>query len=130
MTMRSRALILPKPLATLAFLSLIAAASLAFAALTPRVEPFAPAALDDRMASEADGELVTGTKLPLNLPVGRVYDRLTVQVLGAEPSTRNGKTGQMAMFVLLFTFLSAVTLVFWRHHRRDYASPRRIGRRI
>ena len=26
--------------------------------------------------------------------------------------------------------LSAMTFIFWRYHRRDYASPRRIGRRI
>jgi hypothetical protein len=31
---------------------------------------------------------------------------------------------------LLFTILSAVTLVMWRYHRRDYASPRRTGRGI
>jgi hypothetical protein len=34
------------------------------------------------------------------------------------------------MFVLLLTILSAVTLLVWRYHRRDYASPRRIGRGI
>jgi hypothetical protein len=33
--------------------------------------------------------------------------------------------------IMLTRFLlSAVTFVFWRYHRRDYASPRRIGRRI
>jgi hypothetical protein len=32
--------------------------------------------------------------------------------------------------MLMLAFLSAVTFVFWRYHRRDYASPRRIGRRI
>jgi hypothetical protein len=32
--------------------------------------------------------------------------------------------------MLTFFLLSAVTFVFWRYHRRDYASPRRIGRRI
>jgi hypothetical protein len=32
--------------------------------------------------------------------------------------------------MLILAFLSAVTFVFWRYHRRDYASPRRIGRRI
>jgi hypothetical protein len=32
--------------------------------------------------------------------------------------------------MLMFVLLSAVTFVFWRYHRRDYASPRRIGRRI
>ena len=130
MTMRSQAPSLPKALTYIALLALIATVLVAFPPLMPRAEPLAAAVFAARMAYEADGELVTGTNLPLNLPVGRVYDRLTAQVLGTEPSTRNGKTGQIAMFVLLFTFLSAVTLVFWRHHRRDYASPRRIGRRI
>ncbi len=37
---------------------------------------------------------------------------------------------QIAMFALLLAMLSAVTLLLWRYHRRDYASPRRIGRRI
>jgi hypothetical protein len=32
--------------------------------------------------------------------------------------------------LLTLALLSAVTLVLWRYHRRDYASPRRIGRRI
>jgi hypothetical protein len=32
--------------------------------------------------------------------------------------------------LLALALLSAVTFVFWRYHRRDYASPRRIGRRI
>jgi hypothetical protein len=37
---------------------------------------------------------------------------------------------QIEVFMLLLALLSAVTLVVWRYHRRDYASPRRIGRRI
>ncbi len=37
---------------------------------------------------------------------------------------------QLGLFMLLLTILSAVTLFVWRYHRRDYASPRRIGRRI
>ena len=32
--------------------------------------------------------------------------------------------------MLMLVLLSAVTFVSWRYHRRDYASPRRIGRRI
>lgn len=32
--------------------------------------------------------------------------------------------------VLLLAILSAVALAWWRYHRRDYASPRRIGRGI
>jgi cell division protein FtsL len=34
------------------------------------------------------------------------------------------------ILALVLALLSAVTVIVWRHHRRDYASPRRIGRRI
>jgi hypothetical protein len=37
---------------------------------------------------------------------------------------------RLIVLALLLTILSAVTLVMWRYHRRDYASPRRTGRRI
>jgi Ca-activated chloride channel family protein len=37
---------------------------------------------------------------------------------------------RLIVLALLLTLLSAVTLVMWRYHRRDYASPRRTGRRI
>ena len=53
---------------------------------------------------------------------------------GLAPSGEPGISGA-AQFVnlkimLTLFLLSAVTFVFWRYHRRDYASPRRIGRRI
>jgi hypothetical protein len=37
---------------------------------------------------------------------------------------------RFAILALVLALLSAVSLIVWRHHRRDYASPRRIGRRI
>jgi hypothetical protein len=37
---------------------------------------------------------------------------------------------RLVVLALLLTILSAVTLVMWRYHRRDYASPRRTERRI
>jgi hypothetical protein len=37
---------------------------------------------------------------------------------------------RLVVLALLLTILSAVTPVMWRYHRRDYASPRRTGRRI
>jgi len=37
---------------------------------------------------------------------------------------------RIAVLALVLALLSAVTFILWRHHRRDYASPRRIGRRI
>lgn len=66
----------------------------------------------------------------LKLPEALAYDNVASQAGGAQPQARNGNTGQIKMFVLLFIFLSAVTLLMWRHSRRDEASPRRIGRRI
>ena len=160
----------------------------------------------DSAKSRPDGEVVTTTKLPLNLPDGWVYDKVfgrpdagtlraasqyqrvlafdpsapvptpgvagelvaaaepipasppqadtspdtigkvaandtakgvtqpqgpaSSQIPEAEPSTRNDHMRQIGMFVLLLIILSAVTLLMWRHYRRDNASPRRIGRRI
>jgi len=37
---------------------------------------------------------------------------------------------RIAVVALVLGLLSAATFIFWRNHRRDYASPRRIGRRI
>jgi hypothetical protein len=41
----------------------------------------------------------------------------------------NHLASQIGFFILFLAILSAVTLLVWRYHRRDYASPRRIGRR-
>ena len=43
---------------------------------------------------------------------------------------RHDVAQRLVIIALLLTILSAVTLVLWRYHRRDYASPRRTGRRI
>ena len=37
---------------------------------------------------------------------------------------------RIAILALVLGLLSVVTFILWRYHRRDYASPRRIGRRI
>ena len=37
---------------------------------------------------------------------------------------------RLAILALVLALLSAVTVIFWRYHRRDFASPRRNGRRI
>jgi hypothetical protein len=42
----------------------------------------------------------------------------------------HGPSQRTALLALVLAFLSAVTFILWRYHRRDYASPRRIGRRI
>jgi hypothetical protein len=218
-----------KPLANLPLLTLIVAATVAVPHLLARAEPATDgiAKAIERVAlqhhlvssetrlvaidpakSRPDGEVVTSTDVPLNLPGGWVYDKVfgrstagglqaapsprqiygfdqaatpqaaasnlsammdmaaeeapapladastdlvgdadveapkpqvtgvtqsqtTVsEVSGAAPSTSNGQKRQIGMFVLLLTTLSAVMLLLWRHSRRDYASPRRIGRRI
>ena len=45
-------------------------------------------------------------------------------------TARTHHVRQVELFVLLLTLLSALTFILWRYPRRDYASPRRIGRRI
>ena len=80
---------------------------------------------------QADTALGPSERAPASTAAGGVAKpQETAKVSGVEPSARNGKTGQIAMFVFLLTFLSSVTLLTWRHYRRDNASPRRIGRRI
>jgi hypothetical protein len=122
--------------------------------------PGAEAKLVDTAKSGPDGDVVTTPGSPRNLSEGRVYDNVYgrpaagglqdanptgliariagvtqpqtafSKVSGAAPSTSDGQKRQIGMFVLLLITLSAVTLLLWRHARRDYASPRRIGRRI
>jgi len=129
---------------------------LAFAAPMPGAE----AKGVDTAKSLADGDVLAATKLAQNLPDGRVYDKVfgrpsagglqdadveapkprvtgvtqpqatSLEVFGAVSSIPNGQKRQIGMFILLLITLSAVTLLMWRHYRRDYASPRRIGRRI
>jgi hypothetical protein len=37
---------------------------------------------------------------------------------------------RLALLAFVLAVLSMLTFVYWRYHRRDVASPRRIGRRI
>jgi len=138
MTMQCAVPGLSKLLATLLMFTVIAAASLAASLGFPSIFRWAePAQVlsQGQIALETaesgpNSKFITGTTLPLKLPDRWVYGNVVSPVPGMVPSTHNGKTGQIAMFVLLFTFLSAVALLMWRHSRRDDASPRRIGRRI
>jgi hypothetical protein len=134
MTMQRAAPGLSKPLAILLVTIAAAAAAPGLASLSPwraAEAPLAEALITLETAeSGQNSKFVTATTLPLKVSDRRVYGNVGTQVLGTVPAAPNGKTGQIAMFVLLFTFLSAVTLLLWRHSRRDDASPRRIGRRI
>ncbi len=64
------------------------------------------------------------TSLPQATPPSQPDSLAVPRVASTEPSR------QAMLFILLLTFLSAALFVAWRYHRRDIASPRRIGRRI
>jgi len=60
-----------------------------------------------------------------------ILEGVSVTVDAAEALTaQTHHVRQVELFALLLTLLCAVTLISWRYPRRDYASPRRIGRRI
>jgi hypothetical protein len=83
----------------------------------------------------ADGSLVEAPRLQTDV-VMTVYPVLPLTVM-PKPEAKPLATlkapddvQRMAILALVLALLSATTLIVWRHHRRDYASPRRIGRRI
>ena len=117
--------------------------------------PFLPLNLASLADSRPDGRDVMTNERPQCLPDGRVCDKFqgrptagglktemplatgaaqpgdtSSEASGAESSTLDSQMRQIGMFVHLLTILSAVTLLWLRHHRRDHTSPRRIGRRI
>jgi hypothetical protein len=60
-----------------------------------------------------------------------ILEGMSVTVDAAEALTaQTHQLRQAEPFALLLTLLSAVTFISWRYPRRDYASPRRMGRRI
>ena len=123
-----------KPHEALPIAALIAAVIFAFSSF-PALAASSPAPIRLASAAEmadfgANGAVFTRIEQALNLPGGQVYDNVVTEAVGTVPPARNGNTGHIKMFVLLFIFLSSVTLLMWRHSRRDDASPRRIGRRI
>jgi Ca-activated chloride channel family protein len=109
-------------------------------AATPQAAASNLSAMMDVAAEEAPAPLADAStdfvgdadvEAPEPQVTGVTQPQTTVsEVSGAAPSTSNGQKRQIGMFVLLLIILSAVTLLLWRHSRRDYASPRRIGRRI
>jgi hypothetical protein len=109
---------------------------------------FDPAGLTQAVSNLGNGQVATAEPMPAPPPqadtssdtfdVASASDtaggvakpqETSSQVPAVERPTRNDMR-QIGMFVLLLIILSAMTLLLWRHHRRDYASPRRIGRRI
>lgn len=91
----------------------------------------APAPVAQANASFDTDSEAPESETPMPLAMGAVQPgEVSSEVSGAEPSTLNGHMRQIGMFVLLLSILSAVTLLWLRHHRRDRTSPRRTGRRI
>ncbi|HAH66187.1 MAG TPA: hypothetical protein DCL72_12125, partial [Rhizobiales bacterium] len=76
--------------------------------------------------SEPDAGAVGQTYLLLPLTVVPKPDAGSLPALKV-PHDLNRR---LAILALVLGFLSALTFILWRYHRRDYASPRRIGRRI
>jgi len=115
MTMRRQARRSCAPLATSFFLSLILVLLFTLPSLLAQAEPAAPGA--SAAATQAQPDMNTGALLLQSgsLPALKV------------PHDLNQR---LAILALVLGFLSALTFILWRYHRRDYASPRRIGRRI
>jgi hypothetical protein len=82
-------------------------------------------------AQKPDLYVVPGDALP-DLDVSQPQATMPSQPdsLAASRLVTTEHLRQAMLFILLLTFFSAATLVAWRYHRRDIASPRRIGRRI
>jgi hypothetical protein len=118
--LRHNAPAVSRPYAALPLPGLIAAIFLVFSA-----SPVLVAA-----NSGTNSAVFTRIEQALKLSSEPVYVNVVAQAEGAQPAAPNGITGQITMFVILFTFLSAATLLMWRYARRDNTSPRRIGRRI
>jgi hypothetical protein len=146
MTMRRQALRSRKPLVTVSFLSLILSLFFALPSLLANAQDAQP----DKVAYAQPGDMNTGALLLQSGEDGyveapRLHTDAAITVSGTiarvvltqrfqNPSDRSlkapGAFDQRLVVFALLLILSAVTLVMWRYHRRDYASPRRTGRRI
>ena len=124
MTNRRQALCSREPLATCIFLSLILVFIFALPSILVRAEPSsssANAAVDQGVTNSVAN--IGPHVLPLTV-VPKLDSIPLVSLKAQEASQR------FFILALVLALLSAVTVIVWRHHRRDYASPRRIGRRI
>ena len=120
MTNRRQALCSREPLATCIFLSLI----LVFIFALPRAEPSsssANAAVDQGVTNSVAN--IGPHVLPLT--VVPKPDSIPLVSLKAQEASQ-----RFFILALVLALLSALTFIVWSYHRRDYASPRRIGRRI
>jgi hypothetical protein len=151
MTMRRQALRSRKPLVTVSFLSLFLSLFFALPSLLANAQDAQPI----KVAYVQPGDMTVSPDAESDVP--NVDTSVTPTVSSEETSRQAEPTypllpltvipkpdaspifslkapgafdQRLVALALLFTILSAVTLVMWRYHRRDYASPRRTGRRI
>jgi Ca-activated chloride channel family protein len=110
---------MPTPMASYDYDSSAAAAPAADVSPDPAQVPVLTAPPAE---AEAQGETAQ--------PDTTVQPSVQDAVQPAADAIKTGLAKQTALFALLLVILSAVTLVLWRYHRRDFASPRRNGRRI
>jgi hypothetical protein len=141
---RRRVLCSREPLATVFFLFLILAFFFALPNMLVRAEPassgrgaatgealrFTPGDMNtgapDTSTVTADGPEASQADYPV-LPLTVVpKPEASPLVLLKAPDTNL----RMAVLALVLALLSAITFIFWRYHRRDYASPRRNRRGI
>ena len=116
MTMRRQALRSSALLATSLLLSLIVVFFITLPSILVRAEPVSSG------TSAAMGEAYP--LLPLTVVPKPEANPLAALKVPHDANQR------IAILALVLALLSAVTFILWRYHRRDYASPRRIGRRI
>jgi hypothetical protein len=153
MTMRRQALGSAEPLVTSLFLFLTLLLLLSIPSLIAKAESAQQARAVNPgdmntgallLNSEKEGGLVEAPRLNTDVVID-VNGTVARTVVPVVPLTVNPKSDasplslppatldmnqRIVIFLLALAFLSAVTLGLWRYHRRDFASPRRIGRRI
>jgi hypothetical protein len=131
MIMRRRALHLREPLATFLFLALTLGL-LSAPSYFVKAEPGQPGAIAARPTTiVSPGPAAAFAALEIDTAQSEMTSSLEPgigQVPGPQTALPDHARG-IGMFVLLLVIISAVTLLLWRYHRRDHASPRRIGRR-
>ncbi len=133
MTTRRQALRSPATVAASFFFSLIL---LFFFALSPGTravagdaERVSPGDMNTGtlLLPMGDGGLVEAPRLAIDVP--NIFTSEVTNIGPPQPAQADYPR-QAALFVLLLMLLSAAPFIAWRYHRREFTSPRRLGRRI
>lgn len=128
------ALVLPLLIMVLAAPGLLASAAAGQAGTVATTSHFAsPGDTDGALSGDSKGgRLMEAGRLgaePAQSEVTSPAKPGIGQIPGLRPALPD-LLGETGMLVLLIVMLGAATPLFWRIHRRDDASPRRIGRRV